>query len=145
MADEKPTFVQQDLPEELPAELAEETELDTALLDDAEREELARTENAADRRRIRAKGKKRADERKVREEVLHGLLSIPQGRQLIAWLVCDLTGVFGASINNDLNPNFLFHREGQRAVGLVLQAECLRADANNYTAAIRDHLQGATR
>lgn len=103
--------------------------------------------DASDRRQVRERTRKKKlidDEQKARAEerkmVLQSLLQCPPGRAFIAWLICDLTGVFTASLREDLHEGFSMHREGQRAVGLVLQGECLNALPEQYMVAIQRRL-----
>ncbi len=96
--------------------------------------------NAADRRQVRQRARKIKQDADERAMVLRTLLEVDAGKAFIAWLLCDVTGVFVASINADLNPQFSMHREGQRAVGLVLQQECLKASPEQYMVALRRRL-----
>lgn len=95
---------------------------------------------AGNRRTVREKMREQKRIVDERHMVIQSLLAVPPGRAFVAWLVQDIAGVFTAAINGDLNPQFSMHREGQRAVGLVLQEECLRAAPALYMAAMQHRL-----
>lgn len=103
-------------------------------------------EDASNAVHIKEKRRRQQLVNEERDMVLQSLLKVEAGQRFLAWLICDLAGVFGAAINGSLQPEFSMHREGQRAVGLVLQAECLRAAHRDYLTAIGNHLtQGMTK
>lgn len=132
MADDaKPAvFVQE--PEPQPAEAAMEH--------DDGGDDYGANPNAGSRREIKERQRRAKvadDERKM---VLQSLLQVEPGRNFIAWLICDISGVFVSCVDANLNPQFSMHREGQRAVGLVLQEQCLRASPAAYMAAIQQRI-----
>ncbi len=113
-----------------------EDDLETDLTDE-ERETLP--DNAADRQSIKAKMRRQKMSADERAMVIKSLLQVEAGQRFLMWLICQQSGVFGASINGQLDTNFTHHREGQRAVGLVLQQECIAAAPRQYAVALENY------
>jgi hypothetical protein len=97
-------------------------------------------EDASNARQVKEKKRRQQHINEERDMVIQSLLAVGPGQRFLSWMICDLMGVFGSSINSTLQPEFSMHREGQRAVGLVLQGECLRAAPRDYLTAIGNHL-----
>lgn len=147
MADEpegQATYTQANTPEPPPDDPEITPDLDPFLTED-ERRQAADMDNAADRMQIKKRAKRRQLDIEERRMVVKTLLQHPAGQKFLAWLVCDVAGVYAAAMDATLNTNFHFHREGQRACGLILQAECLATARVAYMEAIGNHLTQGNR
>lgn len=102
--------------------------------------------DASNARGVKAQRQKQKNIEAERRMVLDTLLQHDAGSRFLAWVICDLAAIFGATINATLDRPFSQHREGQRSVGLVLHAECLHANADRYMKALQNNLtQGMTK
>jgi hypothetical protein len=74
--------------------------------------------------------KQKADnERRTFVEDIKWLMSSPRGRRLVWWLLSK-SGVSRTSFNN--SGSVMAFNEGQRNIGLMLQAEVLEASPDSY-------------
>lgn len=72
---------------------------------------------------------KTENEQRTRVDDLKWLMSSPRGRRLVWWLL-DKAGVNRTSFNN--SGSVMAFNEGQRNMGLLLQAHVIEAAADRY-------------
>lgn len=75
-----------------------------------------------------------------RDQGLRMLLSNPNGRAALAWILRDLCAMHGPSVGQDFKPEPTFLREGQRSVALYLTQEALRLDKAGFMLVLEESL-----
>lgn len=88
--------------------------------------------NAGDRRAVKAKEKEATTVQEQRDYVINSLLSVPNGRAWLAWVLNEICHVDDPLDSVIHETNALHWREGRRTVGLELRKEAMRVNKTAY-------------
>ena len=114
---------------------------DTEDLTPEEQAAAADPHNAAEPIAIRRKKQAADDTEKALREVMKALLSVPDGRVFLRWMLFDVCGVFRTSVNAAFDTNATIFREGAKEVGFLLHKLALRSDAKQYMVVLTENVE----
>lgn len=96
------------------------------------------TYNSADRRQVRKAAQDQERREKQLEDITRQLLSVPDGRTWLAWVLFEVCGLRADA--GPLPSEVVQYRKGAADVGVTLQNRAMAASKANFIKLLEEHL-----